>query len=191
MAGRRKKCIGSLLFVFLTVAWATRALPSDRRTLQERIRDVPPGTIERIDVFGTDGMRAKAIRGFTMKTFGGAFKPGRLRDVVRFLSKTKCFTEVNISHYHSLSGGVVLVVRVCERPFVHHVSFLGHRSFAEEELRKQAAIKVGDLLDPYEVACGRDRLLAYYRDKGLKNVSITIAEGKSPADRGVTYSIAE
>jgi outer membrane protein assembly factor BamA len=155
------------------------------------MRSVPRDTIERIDVVGTDALRATAIRGLITKRLGGVFKPGRLHEVVRLLSKTRCFTEANISHYHTLSGGVVLVVGVSERAVIRHVSFRGHRLLSEEELRKQAAIKVGDLLDPYDVACGRDRLLAHYRDKGLKNVAITITEGIWPSDRGVTYSIAE
>jgi hypothetical protein len=78
-----------------------------------------------------------------------------------------------------------------QRPVtIAYVRYAGSRLKARH-LTKQTGLRPGQPLEVAKVEAGRQRLLAYYREKGYSNVAISIAEGTGKDDRGVVYQIDE
>ncbi|MFM2093942.1 MAG: hypothetical protein RIS70_1066, partial [Planctomycetota bacterium] len=109
---------------------------------------------------------------------------------VRRMMKDGLFRDVR-TFTQPAEGGVVVFFEVFERPTIDYIEFLGNRGFSDKQLLKQVDIKQGDPLNQYLVEEGRRKLEEFYRNKGYPKTQVMIAEGNSPNDRGVKYSISE
>lgn len=73
---------------------------------------------------------------------------------------------------------------------IAYVKYTGNR-IGRRHLDKQTGLRPGQPLDVAQVRAGREKLLAYYREKGFANVAVSIKEGAREGDRGVVYQISE
>lgn len=73
---------------------------------------------------------------------------------------------------------------------IAYVKFTGNH-IGRRHLDKQTGLQPGQPLDAAQVRAGRDRLLAYYREKGFPRVAVSIREGTGKDDLGVVYQINE
>lgn len=73
---------------------------------------------------------------------------------------------------------------------IAYVKFKGNH-IGRRHLVKQTGLQTGQPLDVAEVRAGREKLLAYYREKGFPRVAVSIREGTRKDDHGVVYQINE
>ena len=88
-------------------------------------------------------------------------------------------------------GGVVIHLRVVERPTLQYVRYLGWKKIKPKTLAKQTEIKKGDSLDPFAVEDAARKLETYYQTKGFNDVKVEVLEGNKPTDRGAVFLINE
>ena len=67
---------------------------------------------------------------------------------------------------------------------IAYMKFTGNH-IGRRHLEKQTGLQTGQPLDVAEVRAGREKLLAYYREKGFPRVAVSISEGTHEDDHGV------
>ncbi len=111
------------------------------------------------------------------------------RDVRKLVGKG-WFVHVE-PHRERTAGGMVITLRVVERPTLEYVRYLGWKKIKPRTLAKQTELKKGDPLDPFAVEEGARKIETYYQTKGYNDVKVEVLEGKKPSDRGAIYLIHE
>ncbi|MCA9134308.1 MAG: hypothetical protein KDA45_14165 [Planctomycetales bacterium] len=87
--------------------------------------------------------------------------------------------------------GVIVKLQILEQPTITEVIFHGNTRLNDGMLKKHAGIEVGDPANPFSVDMARQRLLDLYREKGMNQAAIEVAEGNRAGDRRAYFEIAE
>ena len=109
---------------------------------------------------------------------------------VRKLAGKNWFVNVEPTRDH-VPGGVVITLRVVERPTLQSVQYLGNKKIKKRTLDKQANLKAGDSLDPFAVQEAARKIETYYQTKGFNDVKVEVLEGDKPTDRRAVFIIHE
>ncbi|MGE3313768.1 MAG: outer membrane protein assembly factor, partial [Planctomycetaceae bacterium] len=93
--------------------------------------------------------------------------------------------------YRRTNEGLVLILRVVERPVVHKVQYVGNEKIKDKDLAARTGLVVGS---PFDVSGNREaarRLEAYYHEKGYMDATVTLQKGNNKDDREVIFRIHE
>ncbi|MHB8901578.1 MAG: BamA/OMP85 family outer membrane protein, partial [Thermoguttaceae bacterium] len=113
------------------------------------------------------------------------------QDVLR-LNRSGLVDSVRAQYQDAPNGrGRIVVYEVFERPSIKSVHYVGNRKIKSKTLTKEAKLKAGDPLEPFAVEEARNRLEAFYKDKGFANVRVTISEGSKITDQRVVFVVNE
>ena len=125
-------------------------------------------------------------------------RPGRPYDAetvgedVRRLNRSGLVDSVRPQYQDAPNGrGRIVVFEVFERATIRSVKYVGNRKVKTKTLSKEAKLKAGDPLEPFTVEEARNRLEAFYHEKGFVNARVTLAEGAKPTDERVVFVINE
>lgn len=111
---------------------------------------------------------------------------------VRNLTGSGLVDDVRPQYQDAPNGrGRIVVFEVFERATIRSIEYVGNRKIKKKTLSKEAKLKAGDPLEPFTIEEARNRLEAFYRDKGFVNVRITLSEGSKPTDERVVFLINE
>jgi len=121
---------------------------------------------------------------------GRPFSAETVEHDVRRLNKTGWFLDIKTS-YQRVSGGLVVLFDVLERPHLQYVKYVGNQKIKKKILIRESGLKVGDALDPYAVEEGRRAIEEFYHTHGFTKARVTIVEGTKTGDRGAVFLINE
>ena len=111
---------------------------------------------------------------------------------VRRLNSSGLVDNVRPQYQDAPNGkGRIVVFQVFERAVIRSVDYVGNRKIKTKTLRKETKLKNGDPLEPFAIEEARNRLEAFYREKGFVNARITLSEGTKPTDERVVFVINE
>jgi outer membrane protein insertion porin family len=184
-AGRQSVYEGTMKHLLWTVvllaicagplwAQAGEAAPSD------------PNRITDVRVEGNTFMSDTAVL-LHVKTHAGLRYDQRvIDDDQRRLLETGRFESVTINAAPS-QAGVIVTIRVVERPVIDTVDFLNNKAFSDEDLLNTLPYGPGDPLSEFFIEADRKALVDYYQESGFEFVEVTVSIDGAQ----LTYSIVE
>ena len=111
---------------------------------------------------------------------------------VRRLNSSGLVDRVRPQYQDAPNGqGRIVVYEVFERATIRSVHYVGNRKIKRKTLSKETKLKAGSPLEPFAVEEARNRLEAFYREKGFANARVTLSEGSEPTDERVVFVINE
>jgi serine protease Do len=151
------------------------------------------GEIARIDIEGNRRIEEPTIRATLGAHRGDALTPSRIRAMIRGVHATGFFDDVQIYLAPDESGrGVVVTVRVIEKPAVRDVQILGAKKVKEEDVREAMSLRTFTVLNDNDLKRNVRLIRQKYVEKGyyLAEVEPVIAPfGDDQVD--VTLKITE
>jgi outer membrane protein insertion porin family len=150
--------------------------------MQESVADV--------QILGNESVSDDRILALVKTRKGRTFDEPTLQLDKQNLLTKGLFRDVQIG-VRKTAKGVIVTIRVVERPTIHYIKFLGDRGIGEKTLLKEIGLKTNDALNAYSVEEARRKLETLYHHKGYPKAQVMIKEGNRPEDRGVVFVIAE
>lgn len=132
--------------------------------------------------------REKVLNAMTIR-IGQPFDQAAFEKDIKKLTSRSWFVHV-VPRKEFVSAGVIITLEVIERPVLEYVRYFGN-TVKDKNLNKETALKKGDAFDPYAVREAARKIEAYYEAKGFSGVTVEIAEGDKPGDRGAVFLINE
>jgi len=149
-------------------------------------------TIADIQVKGNRSVSKKKIREQIDSRPGDPLDTIKLQRDVRKLIKLKGLFDVKVKTRPSAkSNSVVVIFEVFEFPKLDYIYFIGNDEISDRTLTKKTEMKVGDPLNIMAVEDARQKVLAFYNEKGFNKAQIQIKEGTSRSDRGAIFVVDE
>jgi outer membrane protein assembly factor BamA len=103
---------------------------------------------------------------------------------------SQLFYDVKVDHIDTPEG-VVVVVKVLERPRIAEVQFLGNRELSNDKLVEITGLRPGKAMDPASNQMAVREIETKYREKGYPFVEVELLEGAKDGDLRVTIRINE
>lgn len=141
----------------LLVASAFASVPS----VQAQTSVVGGGTIEAIDVRGTQRVEAATVVAYLGVKVGDSFDPVALDRALKSLFSTGLFADATLTREIN-----TLVVTVLENPLVNRVAFEGNRKIDQETLEAEIQLRPRTVYTRAKVQSDVQRMLELYRRKG-------------------------
>ena len=133
-------------------------------------------------------------RSLILSTFGlspgDALAPGPVRDGIKRLWALRLFSDIQVDGERG-DGGVVLTIRVVERPRITSVRLEGAKEIGDDELREKTSTKTGTLLDRRVLEEDRRKILQAYLDEGFARAAVTVLPKVTGTSAEVTFKIEE
>lgn len=143
-----------------------------------------------IRIEGNVTIPASAILKYLKTQPGRPASPQQVRADVTSLYKTRWFFAVE-PRYRRTEQGLILIIKVNERPIVQRVEYRGNKKIKTKHLVAITGLKRGS---PFDVSANREsarRLEAHYHDKGYPFATVELLKGGEKDDREVIFSINE
>ena len=151
----------------------------------------PANLVAGVKIAGNTTIPEHEIARYVKTRQGRYYDPDQLQQDIEELSKMKKVLRVNRPTVRKTEQGVFITIEIIERRFVRKVSYLGNRAVADWTLKKQSGIKKGEPLDTHAVKMARQRIEAFYHEKGFPRTQVEIAEGDEIGDTDVVFIIHE
>lgn len=87
--------------------------------------------------------------------------------------------------------GIVLRIKVVERPTVLSVVFHGNKAVSDGTLTKQCGLRKGDPISPQTALSTRATIESYYQTLGFNNATVSVYRGNNAGERDVIFAISE
>lgn len=156
--------------------------------------DVP--IITAVEFQGLQRISESYVAGVVRVRAGDPYRAAAMDEAITRLLRTGRFWSATYDT-RTEDGGVVVTVRVRERPTVTAIRFEGSDGrggpshFDDRRLRPLVSLKVGDLVDRFAVESGRDAIAAKYREAGFRDVTVTFDQDLLESAGAVVYRIGE
>jgi len=145
------------------------AADSASKSLYNHIAGV--AQIDSIQVRGNKRIESEAILAVVQSKQGDSLDQERLDKDLRAVFAMGFFKDVNILTEDGPKGKVV-IVQVNEKPSISRINFEGNKQQKDEDLKKEAGIKLYSILNQSEIKQSINRLKEFYRQLGYYNVEI-------------------
>lgn len=158
-----------------------------------RLNQIDTGKmVVRLDIVGNRKISQHKILSHMQTRPDRIFDEKQLQADVHELLRTELFSSVKPFYSITPDGnGVNVEIRVTEYLFVSEVIFHGNERLDDSQLKKHCGIEKNDPVNPFSVEMARQRLVDYYREKGMNHADVQIREGHRPTDTRVFFEIAE
>lgn len=134
---------------------------------QEPVQRVTALTLE-----GNRRIEASAIQGRLTLKVGDPYSPAVIRNQIRLLYESGFFEDVQ-SEVEPGPGGVAVVFRLREKPFITEIVFDGNEELSEDKLKEKTTIKSQAFLDPQQVKESAEKIRTAYQEEGYYNCQVT------------------
>lgn len=170
----------ALLGLWLVTAVLSAAVPAGAQLRVVEVR-----------VEGSEFTEARLVRSLFGVESGDPFSPDAVRQGIRRLYGRDLFRDIWVEGTE-VGGGVLLTVRVVERPRLERVLFQGNDEISKEDLQKETeqphAVTVSDRAIFYD----RQKIVRLYKEKGYHQASVEAQVREAEGGRAaVTYRIWE
>jgi outer membrane protein insertion porin family len=149
----------------------------------------PQVPVVEVRITGDSTLPADRVRARLETRPGRPFDGQLVQDDIRRLLETGRYYDAK-SYREDTSAGVIVTFELFERPTIGHVRFQGNTVW-ESTLQKKCELKVGEPLNRYRVEEAARKLEEFYHNRGNSQAAVSIQEGITPGDRGVTFEISE
>ena len=127
--------------------------------------------VDSVVVRGNRRIEAEAILGVVETRKGDRFDQAKLDRDLRSVFAMGFFKDVSTETEDGPKGKIV-IVNVNEKPSISRLTFEGNKKYGEEDLKKEAGIKLFSIFNESEVKQSINRLKEFYRQKGYYNAEI-------------------
>jgi outer membrane protein insertion porin family len=162
-----------------------------------------PAPLDSVRVEGNSLTDTSLIRSTLALSPGEPLAALDVREGLRRLYALRLFSDLE-AEVEPGPGGVVLVVRVVERPRITAVRFEGAKKISDEDLLEKVSSKVGSLLDRRSLEEDRRQILQAYAEEGYPRAEVAplpkildgakadlifrIEEGQKAKIRAITFT---
>jgi len=160
---------GALLLLAPQAA-AAQAAPDDRPPAGDA-RETAGNRIAEIRVEGARRAEPDAVRSVMISQVGAPLDRRQLREDVRRIFGLGFFSDIQIEAEPG-PRGIVLIVKVTERPAIREVQIEGNDEISTEDLREQLDLKPYQVLDKAAVKRNAAKLNEQYMEKGFYLASV-------------------
>lgn len=134
---------------------------------------VPQGELSRYTIEGNRRIEEPTIRAAIGLRRGEVLTRARIRSVIRAVYNTGYFDDVQISIQDDPDGpGVMLTVRIVEKPAVRDVQVLGTKKVKEEDVREAMSLRSFNVLNTADINRNVKRIRDLYVEKGYYLVEV-------------------
>jgi len=128
---------------------------------------VDEGTeIKALQVEGNVKVETEAILDITRLRAGELFRATEVAQAIRDIYRLRYFKHIAIEA-EPVGDGVVLVIRVREKPSIREVSFTGNKKITADDIREVMNIKAFSILDENKLRATSRRIEELYLEKGF------------------------
>ena len=125
------------------------------------------GEITRIDILGNRRIEEPTIRASLGAFRGDELTASRVRAMIRGIHATGFFDDVQVFTEPDPSGrGVIVTIRVIEKPAVRDVQVLGAKKVKEEEIREAMSLRTFTVLNDNDLRRNVNLIRQKYVEKG-------------------------
>ena len=124
-----------------------------------------------IKVEGLTTIEASQVKAAMVSKVGGAFIPEKVSEDVKAVYKLGYFGDVVIDKVTS-GGGVVLVVRVTEKPPIYGVKIEGAKKISEKKILEVVTIRPMLPVSEAKIIESKDKIRELYAEEGYSRASI-------------------
>jgi len=147
--------------------------------------------VTEVVVRGNRRIEASAILNATSIKAGDAFNSERTDADIRAIFKMGQFQDVQISS-EPVSGGVILVYSVIEKPIVRDVRFEGNNELKQDKLLEGLPVRRNAIFSQKELDKAVAKLKKQYQDEGFYLATVEpIIEQRTPTEYQVTFKVTE
>lgn len=150
----------------------------------------PAPLLLRIDIEGRKSVDSlRILRTFDVRV-GQPFDARAVQAGLRRLWATNLFDDVDVSG-KTTDEGVVLTLRVAERPKVGRIEWSGVTKLKEEDLASHLGFRPGETWQNRFLLQGRDSILAQYRNEGYRDTDVLAEADSGDAGMTVRFKVTE
>jgi len=147
--------------------------------------------IESLQVKGNRRVESEAILAVVESQKGEKLDFDLLDEDLRSIYKMGFFKDVTLEAKDGTKGKII-TFKVAEKPSIGKIFFEGNKKIKDEDLRKEASIKLYSILDLSEITQSINRLKELYRQKGYYDIVIKDKVLEIPKNEvSLTYEIEE
>lgn len=132
--------------------------------------DGPP--ITSVTFSGTQTVGEAYLRSVVRTAAGRPFDKMTADEDVRRLLRTGKFLSVTFDA-ETTADGVAVTFHLVDRPVITDIRIVGNVKFKDNKLLQQVPLAVGDPVDTFGVADGRNAIEAFYRGEGYGDAGVT------------------
>lgn len=148
--------------------------------------------IREIRVEGNEKVETEAIIDNIAIGVGDIVRTEAVQRAIRDIFRLRYFKDVRVEAEEAQGGGVVLVIRVKEKPAVREVVVEGNKKVTTDDIKEVLTIKPFSILDEAKVAATQRKIEELYEEKGFFLAEIdTKLEGGSGNETTVRFVIRE
>ena len=148
-------------------------------------------TIQRIEIEGNQHIEQQAIVGKLSIQVGDVFSQEQVRQQIQEIYGMGFFEDVDVET-HPAGEGVVVVIRVKEKPFTVEVVYDGNDEISDDKLGEKNTIRNQTFLDQEQVKVSVEQFRKLYQDKGYYHAQIIpILDMVEENQARLTYYIEE
>ena len=148
--------------------------------------------VREIRVEGNSKVETEAILDNVDIAPGDRLRVEAVQRAIRDIYRLRYFKDVRVEAEDSPEGGIVLVIKVREKPAVREVVLEGNKKVTTDDIKEVMTIKPFSILDEARVRSTQRKIEELYLDKGffLAEVETTL-EGGSNNEVTVKYTVRE
>ncbi len=148
--------------------------------------------VQEIRVEGNAKVETEAIVDNIGLKVGDILRADAVQRAIRDIYRLRYFKQIEVEADDHASGGVVVIIKVREKPAVREVLLEGNKKVTTEDIKEVMTVKPFSILDEARVQATKRKIEELYLEKGffLADVRMTL-EGASNNEVTVKYAITE
>ncbi|MCP4870921.1 MAG: outer membrane protein assembly factor BamA [Proteobacteria bacterium] len=148
--------------------------------------------VQEIRVEGNAKVETDAILDNIDLGVGDILRKDVVQRSIKDIYRLRYFKKIDIEADDHPAGGVVVIIRVKEKPAVREVLLEGNKKVTTEDIKEVMTVKPFSILDESRVAATQRKIEELYLEKGffLADIRMTL-EGESNNEVTVKYTITE
>ena len=148
--------------------------------------------VQEIRVEGNAKVETDAILDNIDLGVGDILRKDLVQRAIKDIYRLRYFKYIDVEAEDHPAGGVVVIIRVKEKPAVREVLLEGNKKVTTEDIKEVMTVKPFSILDEARVAATQRKIEELYLEKGffLADIRMTL-EGESNNEVTVKYTITE
>lgn len=181
------------------VAWAQTPAATEAGRPPPRVDGAPPRVdsvlagrnVEQIRVEGNTQTSTSVILNAVRTREGEPLDPLTVEEDYQRIFQLRRFSNVEAKVEPTETGGVVVVFIVTEQRTISSIAFVGNAAISTNQIRDAVDVRVGETIDRFRIALGRQNIERLYRDRNYPFASVEVDEQRLAATGELVYTIVE
>lgn len=176
---------------------AERAAPAEvagggAAAVPSRVDRVLAGrNVEQVRVVGNTQTATSVILNAVRTREGEPLDPQTVEEDYQRIFQLRRFSNVEAKVEPTEAGGVVVVFIVAEQRTITSIAFVGNAAISTNQIRDAVDVRVGETIDRFRIALGRQNIERLYRDRNYPFASVDVDEQRLASTGELVYTIVE